>query len=130
MTRTLSSQRGEGKIGCIVSLLVLVVLGAVAFKVVPVVFSNQEFVRSAEEIAGRAATLSQDNITLQIQKRAQDLEIMEALEPGAVTVVKSGGGQGTCRLSLNYVRKVDLFGITTIDIKTNKEKAIPFADYR
>ena len=47
-----------------------------------------------------------------------------------VTVVKSGGGQGTCRLSLNYVRKVDLFGITTIDIKTNKEKAIPFADYR
>jgi len=130
MTRTLSSQRVEGKIGCIVSLLVLVVLGAVAFKVVPVVFSNQEFVRSAEEIAGRAATLSQDNITLQIQKRAQDLEIMEALEPGAITVVKSGTERGTCRVSLNYVRKVDLFGVTSIEIKTEKEKHVPFADYR
>lgn len=130
MPRSLSSQRGEGKIGCIVSLLVLIILGAVAFKVVPVFFSNQEFVRSAEEIAGRAAVLSQDNIALQIRNRAQELGIPEALEPGAVTVVKSGAGQGTCRLTLNYKRKVDLFGVTTLDIKTEREKSIPFADYR
>ncbi len=131
MSRTLSSQRGEGKIGCVVSLLVLIILGAVGFKVVPVLFTNHEFVKASEEIAGRAAVLTQQNIELQIREKAQDLGIHEALEAGAIEVSRTGGtGNGICTVRLNYTRKVDLFGVTSFEIKTEKEKVTPYMDVR
>ncbi len=128
MTRNLTSQRGEGKIGCIVSLLVLVVLGATGFKVVPVMFTNHELLKYAEEVATRAAVLTKENIELQIRQKAKELEIVEALEPGAIVVTRTqrGGEGGTCRVALSYTRKVDLYGVTTIEIKTEEEKSVPY----
>lgn len=131
MPRIHTSQRGEGKIGCIVSLLVLILLGATGFKVVPVLFSNHEFVKGSEEIAGRAALLTQQNIELQIREKAQDLGIREALEPGAITVTRTtGSGNGVCTVRLAYTRKVDLFGVTSLEIKTTEEKVVPYMDAR
>lgn len=131
MSRTRSTQRGEGKIGCIVSLLVLILLVATGFKVVPVLYSNHEFVKVSEEIAGRAALLTQQNIELQIREKAQDLGIREALEPGAIVVTRTAGsGNGVCTVRLTYTREVDLFGVTSFEIKTNKEKVVPYMDVR
>jgi hypothetical protein len=121
------TQRGEGKVGCIVSLLVLVLLVGTAFKAVPVLYSNNELWTTAQEICGRAALLDQTNMTKQIEAKARELEIPEALAPGAIQVSKSGGDQGgTCRLSLNYAREIDFYGIYKYKLATEKSKAVPY----
>lgn len=124
-------QRGEGKIGCIVTLLVLVILGAAAFQVVPVLFSNNDFLSSVENIAGRAAIIPQATIEAQINQKARELNIPEALAPGAIVVTKSGDHQmGTCTVRLKYTRKIDFYGVFTYPLETDKVKNIPYMDAR
>lgn len=126
------TQRGEGKIGCIVSLLVLILFGATAIKVVPVYYSNNELLKSAEEIATRAAVLTQENIEAQIKAKARDLEIPEALAPGAIHVRRTAasGIEGSCTVRIEYTRKIDLYGVTSLEINTSKQKVVPYMDVR
>jgi len=124
-------QRGEGKIGCIVSLLILSVAVAAAIKVVPVLFSNNDFLNSVESIAGRAAIIPQANIEAQINQKARELNIPEALAPGAIVVSKTGDNfQGTCVVRLNYTRNIDLYGIFSFPYKTETVKTVPIMDAR
>jgi len=125
------NQRGEGKIGCIVTLLILSVAGAAAFQFVPVLFSNNDFLNSVENIAGRAGILSQSTIEAQINQKARELGIPEAIAPGAVMVTKVGDNQqGTCTVRINYTRKIDFYGFFTYPLKTEKVKAVPYMDAR
>ncbi len=124
-------QRGEGKIGCIVTLLVLSIAGAAAFQVVPVLFSNNDFLNSVENIAGRAGILPQATIEAQLAQKASELNIPEALVPGAIMVTKTGDKQqGTCTVQLSYTRKIDFYGIFTYPMKTEKVKTVPYMDAR
>ncbi len=124
-------QRGEGKIGCIVSLLILSVAVAAAIKVVPVLFSNNDFLNSVESIAGRAAIIPQANIEAQINQKARELNIPEALAPGAIVVSKTGDNfQGTCVVRLNYTRNIDLYGVFSFPYKTETVKTVPIMDAR
>lgn len=130
MNNTLK-QRGEGKIGCIVTLLVLTILGAAAFQFVPVFFSNNEFLSAIENIAGRAAILPQATIEAQINQKARELGIPEALAPGAVIVTKSGSNMdGTCTVKINYTRKIEFYGVFTYPLKTDDVKSIRIMDVR
>ena len=62
-----------------------------------------------------------------MEAKARELEIPEALAPGAIQVSKSGGDQGgTCRLSLNYAREIDFYGIYKYKLATEKSKAVPY----
>ncbi len=122
-------QRGEGKLGCIVSLLIFVTLVAAAWQLIPVYYSNNGLVNGCESVAARAVTLSQDNIQLQIRDKARELGIQEAMEPGAIVVTKVGGTEsGTCTVKLNYTRKVDFYGVYSYDLKTEKTLVIPYLD--
>lgn len=122
-------QRGEGKIGCIISLLVLAVLIGAAIKAVPILFSNNDFVGSIESIAGRAAIIPQATIELQIRDKAKELGIPEALAPGAILVSKSGDSiSGMCTVRLRYTRKIDFYGVYTYPMETNLTKSVPFLD--
>jgi hypothetical protein len=124
-------QRGEGKIGCIVTLLVLSIAGAAAFQVVPVLFSNNDFLNSVENIAGRAGIITQAGIEAQINQKARELNIPEALAPGAIIVTKTGDKQqGTCTVRLSYTRNIDFYGIFTYPMKTEKVKTVPYMDVR
>ncbi len=124
-------QRGEGKIGCIVSLLILSVAVAAGMKVVPVLFSNNDFLNSVETIAGRAAIIPLPNIEAQINQKARELNIPEALAPGAIVVTKTGDGfQGTCIVRLNYTRNIDLYGLFSYPYKTETVKTVPIMDAR
>jgi len=125
-----NDQRGEGKIGCIVSLAVVAILVAAAFQVVPVLFSNNDFLSSVENIAGRAAIIPQATIEAQIRQKARELEIPEATTAGAVTVTKTGEGTGTCTVRIRYTRKIDFYGIYTYPLETNVTKSIPYMDAR
>jgi len=124
-------QRGEGKIGCIVTLLVLSILGAAAFQVVPVLFSNNDFLGSVENIAGRAGILPQTTIEAQINQKARELNIPEAIAPGAIVVTKVGDKQqGTCTVRVSYTRNIDFYGVFTYPLKTETEKTVPYMDAR
>ncbi len=124
-------QRGEGKIGCIVTLLVLVILGAAAFQAVPVLFSNNEFMTSVEEIAGRAAIIPLPILEAQIKQKARELNIPEALAPGAIVISKSGDAlDGTCTVRIKFTRKIDFYGVFMYPLETDKVKSIRIMDSR
>ncbi len=124
-------QRGEGKIGCIVSILIMSVAVAAAIRVVPVLFSNNDFLNSVESIAGRAAIIPLPGIEAQINQKARELNIPEALAPGAIVVTKSGDNfQGTCTVRLNYTRNIDFYGIFSFPYKTETVKSVPIMDAR
>lgn len=125
------SQRGEGKIGCIISLLVLAVLVAVAYKAVPVYYAQNEFQTAVENISTRAGILPLPTIEAQIRDKAKELGIMEALDPGAITVTKSGDpSRGTCTVRLHYTRKIDFYGVYTYAYVTDSTRNTPFMDVR
>ena len=129
--RNLTRQRGEGKIGCIISLIILVTLIGAAFRFVPVYFSNNEFITAVEGIAGRAAALTPEAIQIQINQKARELQIPEALTPGSIVVTKVGDHlEGSCTVKIKYTRKIDFYGIMTYPLETNKTKTIPYMDGR
>jgi hypothetical protein len=120
-------QRGEGKIGCILSLLVLVGLTATAFKAVPIYWSDNELKDAAKDIASRASVIPVAAIELQLRAKARDLDIGEAITPGAIKATKSGdGSQGTCSINIHYKRKIDLYGIYTWTIEVNTVVSAPY----
>jgi hypothetical protein len=122
-----SRQRGEGKIGCLVSLVVLVGLTATAFKAVPIYWSDNELKDAAKDIASRASVIPIAAIELQLRAKARDLDIREAFAPGAIKASKSGdGSQGTCSINLIYKRKIDLYGIYTWTVEVNTVVAAPY----
>lgn len=120
-------QRGEGKLGCIFSLLIFSAMVAAAWQLVPAFYSNNGLVSACESVAARAVQLSQDNIQLQIRDKARELGIQEAMAPGAIIVTKVGGNEsGTCTVKLNYTRKIDFYGFYSYDLKTDKNLVIPY----
>lgn len=123
-------QSGEGKIGCIISLLILIILAAVGYKVIPVYYANNQIVDYAEELGTRASALSAEVIDKQIRAKAAELEIFEAREGASIRVTKTGAAAGTCTIRLNYVRKIDLYGIAEFPIAVDKTIARQYADYR
>lgn len=114
-------ERGEGKIGCIISLIVLIAVAAAGLKIVPVLYSNNNLedaaLRKAETAAGRPI----EDLQKELKAEAQKLEIMEALAPGAIVISKhTANVGGTITVVLKFTRKVDLYGITQFDIVTDK----------
>jgi hypothetical protein len=105
-------QRGEGKVGCIVSLLVMTVLVATGLKAIPVYWGNNELKDAAKDAATRASVLKVESIELQLREKARDLGIAEALAPGAIKATKTGdNNQGTCTIRMRYRQKIDFYGV-------------------
>lgn len=67
--------RGEGKIGCIFWILVLVVVGTVAAKMIPVKIESAEFYDYMEEQAKFGLQASPEGIKRQIMRKARDLDL-------------------------------------------------------
>lgn len=114
------SQRGEGKLGCILSLLVLGTLVAVLMKAGPVYYSNWELTDACDFIATEASRLPAEQVEANVRSKAKELEIAEAMKQGAITVTKTAGDQGTCTIRLKYTRKIDLYGLFTWPVETDK----------
>lgn len=120
-------QRGEGKIGCVLTLLVLAVVVGGLFKVVPVLWSNNELQDRALDLAARSSTTPIPALEEQLRVKAKELEIPEALVAGAMQLRKTGDGiTGTCSVTLRYSRKIDFYGIWSVDIPTDYTKSVPY----
>jgi hypothetical protein len=131
MTTFRTPERGEGKIGCISSLVALVLVGAVLIKVVPVFYSNNNLVSAAEDLGSRAGVMNKGTVEQQLLAKVVELEIPEAAAKGATKVELQGDGHsGTCHITLHYTRKIDLYGIYTWSVETDKVISRPFMDGR
>ena len=131
MTSFHHRQRGEGKIGCISTLLIVAILAALAVKLVPVIYSDNGLANAAEDLGSRAGILALPALEAQLRGKATELEIPEALAKGAMTVQIRGDKQaGTCVITLRDTRKVDHYGIYTLPITTDKTVNRPYMDAR
>ena len=131
MNTTRAHERGEGKIGCIVSLLVFILLAAAAWKIVPAYYGNNELIRAAEDLGSRAAFVTQANMEAQLRAKAVELEIPEAAAKDAMVVKilgdKSGG---TCVITVKYKRTIDLYGVFSFPMKVDETVTRPWMDAR
>lgn len=123
MRTPLRGQRGEGKIGCIVSLLVLATSIAILLKAFPVFYSNFELADACDLIATEASRLPQEQVEANVKSKARELQISEALKPGAIRVTKSvtgSEGQGKCTIILRFKRTIDFYGVYKYEVDMNK----------
>jgi len=128
---TPSRERGEGKIGCILSLAVLIGGIAVGLKVVPVYYSDNALAEFAIDLAAKAGIFPVPALELQLRDKAKEQEIPEALAEGAMTISTAGTQQaGTCTIKLHYKRTVDLYGVYPLVIETRKVITKPYMDVR
>nr|WP_320133036.1 hypothetical protein [uncultured Holophaga sp.] len=129
------SQAGEGKIGCLVSLVILIILGAAAYKIGPAYLNRNSLVSAAEDNAFRAGVMRKEGVVKMLRAKASDMDMPEALEPGAMVVDvqtrnTNGLNEGTCTIRLKFTQKVDLYGIYTFELETDKQISKPFMDAR
>jgi hypothetical protein len=119
-------QRGEGKVGCIITLLVLGVITAAAIKAVPVYYGDSELVDACDFIASGASKKPIETLEREVKDKARELGVVEALtDKGAIRVTKTGGGEsGVCTITLHYKRPIDFYGVykftRTIDKRITK----------
>jgi len=131
MASTRTSERGEGKIGCTLTLLVLVAAVAAALKVVPVFYTDNSLATTAEEVASQAGLYPIPALEAKVRTKAADLGITEAMEDGAIEIKTAGSREiGTCTVKLNYTRTVDFFGFYKMNIATSKTITNTYRDVR
>jgi hypothetical protein len=118
----MQQQRGEGKLGCIVSLLVLGLLGAVALKAVPVYYGDSELADACDGIASGASRKPIETVDREVRAKARELGVLEALtDKNAIRVTKAGSGDtGTCTITLHYKRTIDFYGVYKWTLTTDK----------
>ncbi len=120
-------QRGEGKIGCIISMLVLGILGAAAVKAVPVYYGNSELTDACDFIASGASKKPIETLEREVKDKARELGVIEVLtDKNAIRITKTGGGDaGTCTITLRYKRTIDFYGAYKWTLVTDKRITKP-----
>jgi len=106
----MTRQAGEGKLGCLVSLVLLLVFGLVAVRSIPVLLDKMDFEDQLERIASEAGARAWDPEVV----RAQVTELVKNKEfnsaPEDLVVLRSGGRGGDLRININYWREVNFVG--------------------
>ena len=126
MTPFHSRQRGEGKLGCIVSVVILLAVAGAAYKAFPVYYSDHELVDAMKDIGPKASGVrSVEAVEAMVRAKARELEIQEALaDPNSIKVSlqpSSGDVPGKCTIRLNYKRTVDFYGIYQYTFVTDEK---------
>lgn len=134
MTRRIAMerQRGEGKVGCVLTLLIFGALVAAGLKIVPVYYNNSELADGCKFIASSASRIPLELVEKQAKDKARELGMADVLaQPNSITAIKSGGGTGeagTCTIHLKYKQTIDLYGIYKFEIVTDKRISEPILE--
>jgi len=126
MSDRIRKQRGEGKVGCTVSLLVLAILIAIAIKVVPVYYADNQIYDIVERKAEMAAGRRPEDMEKEVRIEIRSLGVPEATAPRAITFRKTmSGDSGTVSVTMKYSHKVDLYGIAQWPFNVDKTMTHP-----
>ena len=123
-------QRGEGKVGCLATLLVVGVLGAAAVKAVPVYYGNSELIDACDFIATGGGRKPVEVLEREVKEKARELGVVVALtDKNAIRVTKvSTGEAGTCTIVLRYKRPIDFYGVYKWTLVTDKRITKPILE--
>lgn len=130
MTTFRTRQRGEGKVGCISALVVLSILTAIAIKLVPVLYANNQMVDAAERKAEGASGRAEEVLLRELLEEARTIGVESAIKPRAITVSKRGGGDGmgSCTVTLSYTTTIDFYGMYKYDVIVDKRISKPLLE--
>jgi len=82
------NQKGEGRMGCVVGLLLFAVAGFIAYKLIPAKIQAAEMRELVQDESRSASGRSQDTIKKSILARAAELKV--PLEPEDVVITRRG----------------------------------------
>ncbi|MBI4454313.1 MAG: hypothetical protein HY644_00260 [Acidobacteria bacterium] len=102
MIASYEDQRGEGRLGCLIVLLLALIFGFVSFKVIPVYIDRMNF----EEDLAREASRAGANFWTD-EKMKQDVLQMAGfrsfqLQEKNITISRSGPSRGEVRIEVKY----------------------------
>ena len=100
-------ERGEGKLGCILWLIVLALAGLIAYQAIPVKLASAELYDYMDDQARFGARTSANNLKSMVLKKAHELNLPVAKEN--LTVTKSGG---VIRMHCKFIAPVKVLGFT------------------
>ncbi len=109
---TRSGERGEGQIGSIVMLIVLIALAVAAKNIGPVYWDNYQFEDKLTSIAGRFPPNKEGDVRAKqaIKKAVEEAGLVAYLDPDTCEVTSAGGIGGLRTVSCTYSRQYSLFG--------------------
>ncbi len=131
MNERMKSQRGEGKVGCSISLLVLIIVGGISLKAVPAYYADNQIIdlvqRKIEQAAGRTSEDLEKEIRIEI--RQQSIDVPEAVAPSAIKIRKTlVDNAGNVKAFVKYSHKIDFYGITDYTIIVDKQLEMPLLE--
>ena len=97
--------RGAGNIGCLLWLVVLVAVGHVLWKVVPVKIRSSTFFDTMQEQASFGSIKSEQQILYEVLRRAEELQIPVTRETVTVTRTRSA-----VTIEAHYSIPLEFFG--------------------
>lgn len=109
---------GDGKLGCILWLAVLVLAGLIAFEAIPVKLASAELYDYMDDQARFGARASSKRLKANVLRKAKDLEL--PVTSRDVTVTKTGG---VIRMRCKYTAPVTVLGFTynwDFDLKVDR----------
>jgi hypothetical protein len=107
-----STERGEGQIGSIVMLIVLIALAMAAVNVGPIYWDNYQFEDALKEIAGRFPPNKDGDTRAQaaLKKAIEQTGLGAYVQPENCSVTSQGGIGGLRTINCTYTREYKLFG--------------------
>jgi uncharacterized membrane protein YqiK len=103
-----SSMRGEGKIGVVISIIVVVAILYTAFKIIPVLVKTYDYAEKVETLSRRAGSLgktTEDDIRKRLLREAERLELPVREEDIRVRL-----GDKRIKVEVKYAVPIDLVG--------------------
>jgi hypothetical protein len=109
-----SHQRGEGQVGSIVMLIILIALAVAAKNIGPVYWDDYQFEDQLKLVAERFPPNAEGNNRAKaaLKKAVENAGLLPYLDPDTCTVTSSGSIGGTRTISCTYTREYSLFGST------------------
>lgn len=107
-----STERGEGQIGSIVMLIVLIALALAAASMGPIYWDNYQFEDRLTTIAGSFPPNKEGDVRAKaaIKKAVEEAGLAPYLDADTCTVTSQGGIGGLRTASCTYTREYKLFG--------------------
>ena len=113
------ASRGEGKLGCVIWLLALVLAGLIAYEAIPVKLATSQLYDYMDDQARFGARTPVNNLKVRILKRAKDLDL--PVTKNDLTVTKAGG---MIRMQCKFSVPVSVLGFTydwKFDLKVDRQ---------